>query len=95
VHYEWDVGKATQNLRKHGVDFAEAVVALEDPRRLEEIDDRFTYDEERTLVIGMGQGRVLFVVTTLRDEDTYRIISARKATQHEQDRYYTGDLETW
>jgi uncharacterized DUF497 family protein len=46
VQYEWDGGKATQNLRKHGVDFGEAIVALEDPRRLEEIDARFAYDEE-------------------------------------------------
>ncbi len=95
MQYEWDDGKAASNRRKHGVDFAEAMVALEDPRRLEEIDERFTYDEERTLVIGMGRGRVLFVVTVLRSEDIYRIISARKATRHEQDRYYTGDLETW
>jgi uncharacterized DUF497 family protein len=63
VQYEWDDGKAALNLRKHGVDFGEAIVALEDPRRLEEIDDRFAYDEERTLVIGIGRGRVLFVVT--------------------------------
>jgi uncharacterized protein len=95
VQYEWDGGKATQNLRKHGVDFGEAIVALEDPRRLEEIDARFAYDEERTLVIGMGRGRILFVVTTLRNDDIYRIISARKATRHEQDRYYEGNLETW
>jgi uncharacterized DUF497 family protein len=95
VQYEWDVGKADLNRRKHGVDFAEAILALEDPKRLEEIDDRFTYDEERARVIGMGRGRVLFVVTTLRSEDTYRIISARKATRHEQNRYYAGDLETW
>jgi uncharacterized DUF497 family protein len=95
VQYEWDNGKAALNLRKHGVDFGEAIIALEDPKRLEEIDDRFAYDEERTLVIGMGRGRVLFVVTTLRNDDTYRIISARKATRHEQDRYYARDLETW
>ena len=29
--YEWDEAKAAANLRKHGVDFAEAVTALEDP----------------------------------------------------------------
>jgi putative transcriptional regulator len=45
VRYEWDDGKAALNLRKHGVDFAEAIVALEDPRRLEEIDHRFTYTD--------------------------------------------------
>jgi uncharacterized DUF497 family protein len=40
VHYEWDNGKAAENLRKHGVDFADAIAALEDPNRLEEIDPR-------------------------------------------------------
>jgi len=34
---------------------------------------------------------VLFV--TLRDEDSCKIISARKATRHEQDRYYATDEE--
>jgi len=30
VQYEWGNGKATENLRKHGVDFADAIAALED-----------------------------------------------------------------
>jgi uncharacterized protein len=47
VQYEWDNGKAATNLRKHGVDFADAIAALEDTNRLEEIDARFVYDEER------------------------------------------------
>jgi hypothetical protein len=47
VRYEWDNGKAADNLRKHWVDFTDAVVALEDPNRLEEIDARFAYDEEK------------------------------------------------
>jgi uncharacterized DUF497 family protein len=95
VKYEWDNGKAAENLRKHGVDFADAVAALEDPNRLEEIDDRFVYGEERVQVIGMAHNKVLFVIVLLPSEDTCRIISARKATQHEQDRYYAGDRETW
>ncbi len=45
--------------------------------------------------IGMAHNKVLFVVVTLPGEDTCRIISARKATRHEQDRYYAGDRETW
>jgi hypothetical protein len=48
VQYEWDNGKAAENLRKHGVDFSDAVAALEDPNRVEEIDDRFVYGEERS-----------------------------------------------
>jgi uncharacterized protein len=67
----------------------------EDPNRLEEIDARFVYDEERIQVIGMAHGKVLFVIVTLPGEDTCRIISARKATPHEQDRYYAGNLEAW
>jgi len=95
VQYEWDDGKAVTNLRKHGVDFADAIAALQDVNRLEEIDGRFVYGEERIRVLGMAHGHVLFVIVTLRGEDTCRIISARKATRHEQDRYYAGNRETW
>jgi uncharacterized DUF497 family protein len=41
----------------------------------------------------MSSGGILFAVATYRDEDTPRIISARKATKHEKDRYYAGDRE--
>lgn len=95
VQYEWDNGKAAENLRKHRVDFADAIAALEDANRLEEVDRRFEYGEERIQVIGLARGGVLFVIVTLPDEGSYRIISARKATRHEQDRYYAGDRETW
>jgi uncharacterized DUF497 family protein len=95
VKYEWDNGKAAANLRKHGVDFADAIAALEDTDRIEEIDTRFVYDEERIQVIGMARGKVLFVIVMIPGEDRCRIISARKATRHEQDRYYAGNLEAW
>jgi uncharacterized DUF497 family protein len=65
VQYEWDNDKAAANLRKHGVDFADAIAALQDTNRVEEVDIRFVYDEERTQVIGMAHGKVLFVVVTL------------------------------
>jgi uncharacterized DUF497 family protein len=93
VQYEWDNGKAAMNLREHGVDFADAIAALEDTNRVEEVDSRFVYGEERIQVIGMAHGKV--VVVTLRGEDVCSVISARKATRHEQDRYHAGDRETW
>jgi hypothetical protein len=95
VQYEWDEGKAADNIRKHGIDFMDAIEAFEDPSRLEEMDTRFPYGEERIQVIGMARGRLLFGVATFRGERICRIISARKATKHEQDRYYAGDRETW
>jgi uncharacterized DUF497 family protein len=90
-----DNGKAAENLRKRGVDFTDAIAALEDTNRLEEIDTRFEYGEDRIQVVGMARDDVLFVIVTLRDEDTCRIISARKAIRHEQDRYYPGNREAW
>lgn len=93
--YEWDANKAAANLRKHSVDFVDAILALEDPERLESTDDRQFYGEERTVVIGLAFNRVLFVVTTTRSEGSCRIISARRATRHEEDRYYAGDREAW
>jgi uncharacterized DUF497 family protein len=88
MEYEWDDAKAAANLAKHGVDFVDATGALLDPNRIEDIDDSVGYGEERTRTIGMTRGNILFVVTTMRDEDLCRIISARRATQHEQDRYF-------
>jgi uncharacterized DUF497 family protein len=94
VRYEWDVAKATENRRKHGVDFQDAIAALEDPDRLEDIEISAS-GEERIRVVGRARGRILFIVTTIRGADSCRIISARKATRHEQDRYYADDVEAW
>ena len=52
-------GKAAENLRKHGVDFADAIAALEDPNRWEEIVPRFEYGEERIQTVGLAYGDVL------------------------------------
>lgn len=95
MEYEWDDRKAVSNLRDHGVDFKDAIAALEDPNRLEDIDTRFTYSEERVQVIGMAQGRILFIVVAMRNEELCHIISARKAERYEQARYYAGDRESW
>jgi uncharacterized DUF497 family protein len=73
----------------------DAIATLEDPNRLEEIDARFVYGEERIQVIGMAHGTVLFAVVTFRNKDICRIISAPKATKRLQDRYYAGDSEAW
>jgi uncharacterized DUF497 family protein len=89
MNVEWDSKKATENLRKHGVDFADAVVALEDENALT-IEDT-DHDEQRFKTLGLGSYlNILFVVHTNRDEDTIRIISARKADRSEVKQYYRG-----
>jgi uncharacterized DUF497 family protein len=89
--FEWDEEKARANLIKHGVSFEEACFAVLDPHRVEIIDDRFEYDEERLQVIGLGPQRLLFVVTIAHDQDHHRIISARKAGANEEGRYLRGE----
>jgi hypothetical protein len=43
-----------------------AALALEDPRKIEILDDRFDYGEKRIQSLCMGRGEVLFVVTVTR-----------------------------
>jgi hypothetical protein len=90
VHYAWDEAKAAANLAKHGISFTAAARALEDSRKVEILDDRFEYDEERIQNLCLYHEEVLFVVTSMQDEDVCRIISARKATRHEQEEYFQG-----
>jgi uncharacterized DUF497 family protein len=82
--------KAAANLTKHDVSFTAAARALEDPRKVEVIDLRFDYGEERIQSLCMDRGEVLFVVTAIPDENVCRIISARKATRREQEQYFQG-----
>jgi len=87
MYYEWHENKRTLNLRKHGVDFADAVGVLEDPQALT-IEDDSAEGELRCVTLGCDfLGRVLYVVWTQRDEDSIRLISARKASPAEVRQY--------
>jgi uncharacterized DUF497 family protein len=61
---------------------------FEDPRSPDEIDGRFDYGEDRFNVTGMAEGRLLTVAYTERN-GRFRMISARKATRHEHDDYFS------
>ena len=78
MSYEWDPKKAASNLRKHGLDFADAVTVLEDELALT-LDDHYP-DEQRFITIGTDAlGRVLVVVYAIRGE---KIRSCQHARQH-------------
>ena len=85
--FEWDDEKARKNLVKHGVSFEEASLVFDDPNFVVEPDDSSSY-EERWRTMGLALGRLLFVVSTERNGNVIRIISARTASRHEEDRYY-------
>jgi hypothetical protein len=85
VEFEWDQRKGSANLRKHGVDFADAATVLHDNRAVTLSDD--DSDERRYITIGMDAlGRVLVVIYAMRGERT-RIISARRSTRRERAAY--------
>jgi uncharacterized DUF497 family protein len=84
---EWDAEKATLNLQKHAITFEDAALVFSDPGRIEIYDDREDYGEDRWITVGFAYSMLLSVAYTVRDEETIRIISARKAATHEQ-RYY-------
>jgi hypothetical protein len=85
VEFEWDIKKAFSNLKKHGIDFTDAISVLEDERAITIPDDH--PDEERFVTIGMDAfGRILVVIYTWR-RNRIRIISARKATATEINQY--------
>ena len=89
MDYNWDPRKAAENLRKHGVDFADAVIALEDENALT-IEDS-DHDEQRFKTLGMGPSlNILFIVHCERSENRIRIISARKADRGENEQYFQG-----
>ena len=90
VHFLWDEKKNRANLRKHGVDFNDAVRAWYDPDRLDLFDEKHSSDREiRWIFLGAVAGTVLFVVETEPGEETVRI-SARRASKHEEEAYYAN-----
>lgn len=88
LKFEWHRGKAEANFRTHGVSFDLAKTVFKDPFAIERLDDREDYGEERFVIVGMAEGNILLLVAYVEREERIRIISARRATQYEQDDYF-------
>jgi uncharacterized DUF497 family protein len=85
VRFVWDPRKGKTNLAKHGVSFDEAATAFQDKLGAYYPD---ALHESRFILIGYSaKHRLLYVVHAEVDDDTIRIISARKATRHEKAHY--------
>jgi uncharacterized protein len=87
MELEWDADKAALNLQKHGVSFEDAALVFYDHGRIEAYDGREDYSEDRWATIGLAHSAVLYAVYTIRNEETVRLISARKANASERKRY--------
>jgi uncharacterized protein len=91
MKYEWDINKAAQNIKNHGVSFEEATEVFFDPKAVRGFDSKHSENEERFYIIGFSSRRLLFVIyVEYIDSDTVRIITARTAEAKYQ-REYTDE----
>ena len=88
MKYEWNHIKANINLKKHKIDFADAVTVFYDDQAIT-IEDP-DHDEERFITLGIdATGRLLVIAYAHVTESLIRVISARKANKIEH-RFYGG-----
>ena len=86
MRIKYDPSKAAANLRKHGVSFADAEGALEDPLAVT-VEDPDAEGERRFVTVGLGSAGELLVVVWTEREDECRLISARRPTRKERKQY--------
>ena len=88
MRVEWDPSKNRENTEKHGISFEEAAqLLLETADPMEVFDEVHSGKENRFVAVGPIACGVIVVIFTERDDETVRIISARKATRREKGRY--------
>lgn len=85
MHYEWHNQKYLSNLKKHNIDFADAVTVFDDNFALT-IEDK-SHDETRFITIGIDAYERTLVVVYAHHRNTIRIISARRANNIERNFY--------
>lgn len=86
MRYIWDETKRQTNLKKHGLDFANAEKVFAGPMVLFE-DTRQDYGEQRMIGIGLLDVLVVLIVHVESDQEI-RIVSMRKANSDETDLYF-------
>jgi uncharacterized DUF497 family protein len=86
VQFEWDEEKNRINIRKHGIDFIDAIEVFNHPV-LVAFDGRKNYGEERWIALGWLKATLGVVVYAERQGSVVRIVSARKAMKFEAKRY--------
>jgi uncharacterized DUF497 family protein len=89
MEFDRDSVKREINLRKHGIDFRDAILVFNDAQHILEDAIRPEFGEHRTKAIGRVGATLLFVIFT--DRGQYRrIISARRTRKDERERYRQG-----
>jgi uncharacterized DUF497 family protein len=93
--FDWDEAKADTNMRKHRVTFEMAATVFLDPHLVTLADIVHSHTEDRWFSLGMARSGALLAVVYLwsyADPATIkvRLISARRESPAERDRYREG-----
>jgi uncharacterized DUF497 family protein len=85
--FEWDDRKAAANLVKHKVSFLEAATVFDDPFVVVELDLDHSIEELREIAIGFSMKERVLLVVYVEPGERIRLISARRATAEERQKY--------
>ncbi|MGH8058785.1 MAG: BrnT family toxin [Candidatus Entotheonellia bacterium] len=88
MRFVWHEPKRQANLKKHGLDFADAERVFAGPTFTFE-DDREAYGEQRWVTLGLLGEKVVVIVHTETEEEI-RVISMREADKNEQHLFFTN-----
>ena len=90
--FDWNENKNQINIKKHGIGFDEASSVFYDENAILFDDPIHSEYEDRFLLLGgSNNANICLVCHCYRESDTViRIISARRATKKEVDRYARG-----
>ncbi len=86
MNFTWNEVKRKTNLKKHGLDFADAERVFSG-HTLTRPDTRFAYTEYRFSTIGL-LGVEVVVIAHTETVDEIHVISMRKAERYEQENYF-------
>lgn len=85
--FEWDKGKAVENLRKHQISFEEAETVFYDPLAFTIADEEHSTQEPRYWNVGRSNRERILLVVYTEVGNIIRIISCRAATAKERKTY--------
>jgi len=92
MKFEWDENKNHRNLLKHGISFEDAALIFTDKNSLSIYDEYNSVNEDRWITMGSHPKNDIYVVVhtyrKLNNEESIRIISARRATKNEMKQYF-------
>lgn len=88
LNFEWDANKSASNIKQHGVSFDEAKTVFTDEYARLIGDPDNSQDDDRFILLGTSiDSKLLVVCHCIREAESIRIISARKADKQERKIY--------